>query len=233
MGDEVVTTPYGKFFVDPEDCIGGTLKAGTIWDGPGFLQVVLKDYTTVGTTVIDIGANFGSFTVYCASKGYKVIAVEPMPETLRYLRATLDLNQASCADKVILLPFAAYDNRCYLTNRDFVPHNFGSPSLVPILLGEISNEQLEAAPLDDYRMLFGTVGLIKVDAQGCDAAALHGLSTTIRKQHPVIVFEWEEDMATPHGYTLEHTLAWLVELGYQVIQWPSHRSNYLAVWGTR
>jgi FkbM family methyltransferase len=160
-----------------------------------------------------------------------VIAVEPMPETLRYLRATLDLNQDSCADKVILLPFAAYDKRCFLTNHDFVDHNFGSPSLVPMQEGD--KLFAEAVPLDDYRMLFGSVGLIKVDAQGCDAVAIFGLEKTIRKQHPTIVFEWEEEMAKPHGYNLNNLIATLEVWGYQVIQWPSHRSNYLAVWGTR
>ncbi len=38
MTDEVVTTPFGKFLINPNDCVGTTLKAGTLWDGPGFLR---------------------------------------------------------------------------------------------------------------------------------------------------------------------------------------------------
>lgn len=238
MADEVVQTPYGKFFVDPDDCIGGTLKAGTLWDGPGFLQPIAREYARFGeegTTVIDIGANFGSFTVYCAFMGaWRVIAVEPMPETLRYLRATLDLNQVTCATSVVLLPFAAYDTECDLWTPDYSVRNIGGASVFPIDQPEHTpngTPLIEGKPLDQFQSLFGErVSLIKVDAQGSDFRALVGLRQTIERDHPAIVFEWEDRLANPRGDYLHQLLAWLTDRGYETIQWPSHLSNYLAVW---
>ena len=241
MSDEVVTTPFGKFLVDPEDCIGGTLKAGTIWDGPGFLQVLGRQYGRFGVegiSIIDVGANFGSFTVWAASQGaWRVIAVEPMPETLRYLKATLDLNKETCADRVVLLPIAGYDRFIEMESRDFSRRNIGGASVVPAYSLSTENDKevpvvpnLTAAPLDAFNYLFGNaVSFIKVDGQGCDGAVLMGLEHTIRRDKPVIVFEWEERLAGAHGYTLAQIYDWLEGLGYKVNEWPSHPSNHLAL----
>ncbi len=231
MPDEVVSTPYGQFYVDPDDCIGGTLKAGTIWDGPGFLQVIFKEHYQPGTTVVDVGANFGSFTVYAAAMGaWRVVAVEPAPETLRYLKATLDLNKGTCADRVILLPIAAYDQRVELGSYDWSRRNIGGASMEPVTRDGFVYLGM-AAPLDDYQHLWGRkVSLIKIDAQGCDGAVLRGLEQTLQRDHPAVVFEWEERLAGVHGYSLPDTLHYLGLLGYQTREWPSHKDNYLAVW---
>jgi FkbM family methyltransferase len=230
MGDEVVTTPFGKFLVNPRDCVGTTLKAGTLWDGPGFLQVIAKEYGRLGepgSTILDVGANIGSFAVYCASLGaWRVVAVEPVEATLRYLKANLDLNRATCAHVVIPLGVAAYDRRVRLLERDFDPDNLGGTVLALDAGGPI-----RGVPLDDYLWLYGTrVSLIKVDAQGCDGAALVGLDRTLRRDHPAVVFEWEADLAPAHGYSFRQLRAWLGDRGYTVEPWPSQPNNFLAIW---
>lgn len=45
-----------------------------------------------GGIVLDIGANIGSFSIYCASKGATVYAVEPEPNNLIALRSNIELN---------------------------------------------------------------------------------------------------------------------------------------------
>lgn len=234
MADEVVQTPFGQFLVDPEDCIGGTLKAGTCWDGPGFLQPLAVEHAAFGTpgvTILDVGANFGSFTIWCAAQGaWRVVAVEPIPETLRYLKASLDLNQATCATSVILLPLAAYDRRCTVWSPDYSMRNRGGAAVVPDATVDRVGP-MPAAPLDDYRSLCGTrVSFLKIDAQGCDGAVLRGAIGLIERDHPLVVFEWEDRLAPPHGYTLPDTIAWLTDRGYQTIEWPSHPHNFVARW---
>jgi len=230
MPDEVVDTPFGKFLVNPAECIGSTVKAGTVWDGPGFLQVIAREYGRlgeVGTTILDVGAHLGDWTIWLAGQGaWRVVAVEPAPEMLRYLRANLDLNKAICADRVLILPVAAYHSTVRLGwTRPYDPQDTGSPALAVEEEGGIPG-----APLDEFRFLFGQrVSLIKVDAQGCDFAALLGLERTIKEHRPTIVFEWEEEMAKAHGHTLSTCLHWLQLQGYMVKEWPSHLQNYLAV----
>jgi FkbM family methyltransferase len=232
--DEVVETRFGKFLVDPHDCVGTTLKAGTLWDGPGFLQVIAKEFarfSTHGTTIIDVGANIGSFSIYCASQGaWRVIAVEPVPQTMQRLKANLDLNQRTCADVVIPLEVAAYHTTAQLYAPTYDLHNMGATALERPPSGFQPDQPLPGEPLDHYGYLYGDqVSLIKVDAQGCDGAALLGLQNTLRKHQPAIVFEWEADLARHHYPSLDELHQFLKELGYTIWPWPSQPNNYLAL----
>jgi len=231
MPDEVVDTPFGKFLVNPAECIGGCVKGGTVWDGPGFLQVIAREHGRLGevdTTILDVGAHLGDWTVWLAQQGaWRVVAVEPAPVMIQYLKANLDLNKEICAERVVVVPVAAYSERTTLRwTVPYVPQDAGGAALSPAGV----EAEIPAAPLDDFRFLYGRrVSLIKIDAQGCDFAALLGLEQTIREHQPTIVFEWEPELAKAHGHTLEGCVDWLGTQGYQVQEWPSHRQNYLAV----
>jgi FkbM family methyltransferase len=236
MPDEVVQTPFGAFLVNPAECIGSTVKAGTIWDGPGFLQVLAREYGRlgeVGTTILDVGAHLGDWVVWLATQGaWRVVAVEPAPVMIDYLKANLDLNKMVCADRVILLPIAAYDRSTLLHwTVPYSSNDSGGAALTwegtPITEG--SGRSVPGAPLDDYQCLFGQcVSLIKIDAQGADGRAILGLERTIRRDHPIVVFEWEEELAKAHALTLEALLSTLMIWGYDVQEWPSHLHNYVA-----
>jgi FkbM family methyltransferase len=235
--DEVVDTPFGKFLIDPQDIIGSTLKAGTLWDGPGFLQPLADEYGELGTrgvTILDIGANIGSFSVWLARHGaWRVIAVEPIPETMRYLKANLDLNKDVCADRVIPLEVAAYSRDIPLFAPPLDRGNIGGTAVNPTT-ETLGGSRVQGHCLDHWSHLFGDrVSLIKVDAQGCDLAALMGLEATITRHHPAIVFEWEAGLAQAHGHILAQAVAYLARLGYFVHTWPCYANNYLAVWGGR
>lgn len=233
MADEVVQTPFGKFLVNPHDCVGTTLKAGTLWDGPGFLQPLAIEHGRLGTpgiTILDVGANIGAFTVWLARHGaWRVVAVEPVPQTMLYLKANLDLNQDVCGDVVIPLEVAGYDQHGLMAlAQPFQPDNLGGTALVPTLA--FPQEAIQARPLDDYRYLWeGGLSLIKVDAQGCDGRVLRGLVKTLKQHKPAIIFEWEEELAERHGDYLDETITWLVLQGYKVHPWPSQPNNYVGV----
>jgi FkbM family methyltransferase len=231
MPDEVVQTPFGKFQVNPEECIGGTVKAGTVWDGPGFLQVIAREHGQLGTwgvTILDVGAHLGDWTVWLVREGaWRVVAVEAAPYMIQMFKANMDLNKDVCADRVMLLPYAAYDRTATLTwDQPYVERDAGGAALT---LGE-EHGAIPARALDDFQWAYGErVSLIKIDVQGCDFRALLGLEQTITRDHPVIVFEWEPRLMAYHGDTLEETIAWLEARRYTVQPWPSHEPNYLAL----
>lgn len=233
--DQVVQTPFGKFLVNDQDLIESTLKAGTLWDGPGFLQVIAKQYARLGeagVTVLDVGANVGSFSVWLAHHGaWRVLAVEPVPGTMQRLKANLDLNRDVCAGVVVPIEVAAYHRCTSLVVVDHDPRNVGGTALRPLDEHEAPTRCIPAVCLDQYQWLAPHVSLIKIDTEGCDGVALRGLEQTIARDHPAIVFEWEATLALPHGYTLGDALAWLRGAwGYTVHEWPSQPGNYLAVW---
>ena len=231
MPDEVVSTPFGKFLVNPEECIGATVKAGTVWDGAGFLQLLALEHGRLGEpgmTILDVGAHLGDWAIWLARKGaWRVVVVEPAPEMIAKLKANLDLNRDIADEHIALIPVAAYDRRTILGwTEPYVSRDSGGAALRVDVEGAIP-----AAPLDEYAFLWSQgVSLIKVDAQGCDGAALHGLQHTITRDHPCLIFEWEDRLAPLHGYTLADTLVWLSTLGYHTWEWPSHLHNYVAIW---
>ena len=244
MSDEVIATPFGKFLISPEDLIGSTLKAGTVWDGPGFLQVLARDHalSQPEKTVIDVGANQGAWTIWLAGQGIRVIAVEPVPEVVSRLKANLDLNrdrhpgtlasgwQGGCADRVIVVPYAAYSRPVLLRLPPLDATNLGGTALTPQLTAACA--RVDAMVLDNLQPLWNQhgVSLIKIDTQGCDGAVIYGLEQTIERWHPTIVFEWEEELAKPHGHTLAGVAAFITSRQYDLIRWPSHPDNYVAIW---
>jgi FkbM family methyltransferase len=217
--------------VDVEDCIGTTLKAGTLWDGPGFLQPITREYARLGTpgqTILDVGANIGAYPVWAASQGaWRVVAFEPVPEIMVRLKANLDLNREVTAGVVIPVEVAGYDREVQFQLASWDPHNWGGTSLeVGAGTGSIHGR-----PLDTYRYLYGErVSLVVIDAQGCDGKVLEGLEQTLLRDHPVVVFEWEADLALAHGMSLAETEQFLATFNYSVHPWPSQPGNYLAVW---
>lgn len=249
-GEEVVDTPFGKFMIHPQDLIGSTTKAGTLWDGAGFLIPLALEHGGFGAncscgvpacpaftpnTILDIGANIGTFSIWLARQGaWRVIAVEPVPDTLRILKANLDANREVCDARVIPIGVAAYDRQARLTYKhtDFTREgNIGGLALEPVESNCLYPEEryIPAAPLDSYQHCFGKrVSLIKCDAQGCDLRALRGLRETIARDAPFIIFEWEVDLAAVHGDTWADVLAYLDEIGYTVRAWPTHPGNFVA-----
>lgn len=229
MADEVVDTSFGKFLVTRGELIGETTRAGTLWDGPGFLQVIAKEHGRLGepgVTILDVGANQGAFSIWLARQGaWRVVAVEPVPQVMQRLKANLDLNREVTAGVVIPLEIAAYSHACRLGHDVLDAGNWGGTALTPTDLGLI-----HARALDAYQYLYGDrVSLVKIDAQGCDGVVLMGLQQTIERDHPVIVYEWETPLAIPHGLTDYTVESWLRGLGYTVHEWPTHPHNYLAL----
>ena len=66
------------------------------------------DSIPVGSVLWDVGANVGSFTIYAAKLGLRVVAVEPMPHNLLLLVKNIALNEVggSCT----VLPVAMSSN---------------------------------------------------------------------------------------------------------------------------
>lgn len=243
--EEVVQTPFGKFLITRGDLIGETTRAGTLWDGPGFLQVIAKEHGRLGeqgVTILDVGANQGAFSIWLAQHGaWRVVAVEPVPQVMQRLKANLDLNREVTAGVVIPLEIAGYSRMGRLGIGPFDSGNWGGTTLwqegrvsVDAEGREwfaIADQHVACAPLDDFSWTFGDkVSLIKVDAQGCDGAVLYGLHETLVRHHPAVVFEWDADLAERHEIALPELQQWLADRGYASHEWPSQPNNYLALW---
>ncbi|HEX7362826.1 MAG TPA: FkbM family methyltransferase [Bryobacteraceae bacterium] len=148
-----------------------------------------------GVTFLDIGANVGYYTALALSKmngNGRVIALEPDPESFRYLQATAAANGGSIAVCVQKAAARHHGRMTLFTSHD----NRGDNRLYSNELAQGSCE-VETAPVDDILKSVGspTVDLVKMDVQGFEPYVLAGMHRTIQRSPRMILLTefW------PHG----------------------------------
>lgn len=199
-------TPLGSFLCYDTGTIPRAMEAGQWWDH--HLKAIL-DEAPAGLA-IDIGAHIGWFTRYLAQR-HPVVACEPWPSTF----SLLWYNAQPLSYRIQCWPVAAYDR---ITTLSFAPQNdVTDPGAWGFIeQGDLGQEGVVGLRLDPYIPSTQHVSLIKCDAQGADLRALKGLEQTIRRCRPLIVFEWEEQMAKWQGDLWAHYRDFFDLLNYSV-----------------
>jgi FkbM family methyltransferase len=136
-----------------------------------FFSVVPK-----GGVVWDVGANVGFYSLLASRKAAKVIAFEPLPENLSYLRRHIELN--GLKERVQVIPAAASD-RDGSALFTIVPGNRSEGSLGPHGTLPVRTVRLDS---------LGTVpDVIKIDVEGNEYSVLLGAIATMRNHHPLVL----------------------------------------------
>lgn len=147
-----------------------------------------------GMTFVDIGANTGCYTLLgskLVGPQGTVIAFEPGPENVRLLAANLKLNglrnvhvvEKAVCDRTtrVLLHLSRInpgDHRTYNGDDDRV-YNAGAPRKTTPVEGIALDEYLERSPTH--------VDVIKMDIQGSEHHALHGMMKTLGSSRGIIL----------------------------------------------
>jgi FkbM family methyltransferase len=134
-----------------------------------------------GSVVYDIGAHVGFYTllasVLVGTKG-KVVAFEPLPKNVRYLKKHLRLNRCNNV-MVIESAVAEYNDIAFLKN--------GKNSYA----GSLSSEghlKIKTVSLDDLisKSNIPPPDFMKIDVEGAELAALTGSRLLLAEYHPTI-----------------------------------------------
>jgi FkbM family methyltransferase len=152
----------------------------------------LHEWVRPGDWVVDVGANVGNYSARLSElvgpRG-RVISLEPVPETFELLTA----NMAKFPFRnVTLLNVAASDGVGI------------SGMTVPMLESGLANRYMahltdDAAALSVIRLpvdalcLPERIALVKVDVEGHELAALHGMQQLLRRNRPVLIVEGRSD----------------------------------------
>jgi FkbM family methyltransferase len=138
-----------------------------------------------GTSVVDVGANLGFFTLKFARwvrDGGKVIAIEP--ESVNYRRLSRAVIAAGMSHVVDTVQAAATEKSGevgLIVNRLHPgDHRIGDGGV-----------QVPAVTIDDLLAARGwpPVSLIKIDVQGAESRVLAGAGETLRALHPALFIE--------------------------------------------
>jgi FkbM family methyltransferase len=172
-----------------------------------------------GMTVIDVGANWGYFTLVAASivgpRG-RVIALEPEPRVFALLKENLLLNHLS---HVLALREAATDRASTMPLYGFDEDggNWGVSSVVLASPGAVRT-RVVGRPVDAVvrDADLASVDLVKIDVEGHELEVLAGMADGLgRGCYRRVIIEWHRTaFHAPHA-ALEAGVAKLCEAGYR------------------
>jgi FkbM family methyltransferase len=186
------------------------------------LVELVKKYVDPQKDVLDIGANIGLFTILFSkivSANNKVLAVEPTPLALHYLRRNVKRNNC---DKAVIIFEGAATNKKALVRINIIPGMEEYSSLAeivhPAVVGKITDSiEVEGHPIDNIVEKFSlTPGFIKIDAEGSEYKVVSGAVNTLKKHRPVILSELSDTLLSCSDESSEKVITLLQENGYKV-----------------
>lgn len=152
-----------------------------------------------GMVAIDIGANFGYYTILLGAlvgTGGHVYAIEPAPTTAAMLRRSVELN--GFQDFTTVIEVAAGANEAtrsfYVPDRE--PKNaqiIASPEGADPSAGTL--HQVAQSRVDALIGERGQVDFVKIDAEGAEEAVIAGMLATLRRDKPQLVLEFNAKRA--------------------------------------
>ena len=197
LGDhQAVCRVLGRYsmFVDTTDIGFGT---HVIMNGVWEMWLTEHVVRTIrpGWRVLDIGANFGYYSLLMAdlvkNDGH-CLAFEPNPHIARNLRRTLSVNGFDDRSEVreVALSATSGTSACF-----FIPSNEPKNSrIVPAISQDMVDRGLgcfidvPTMSLDDLDL--GQVNFIKIDAEGAEGAIIGGMMGLVRRDRPHMVIEY-------------------------------------------
>jgi len=132
-----------------------------------------------GMRVMDVGANFGFYTLLMAravgAKG-EVFSVEANPHLLHFLRRSIRIN--GVADRIKLIEKAAFDKAARLSfSYDAQWSGGGRLSSGQSNKASVVTLEVDAVALDS--VIEGPIDVIKIDIEGGEELAFRGMSQLI------------------------------------------------------
>jgi FkbM family methyltransferase len=189
-----------------------------------FLQANIEP----GTTVIDCGANKGSYLFSlsrAAGRNGRVIAFEPQPKLASYLKNEIE----DCRLRNVVVEQKALSDGCGKA-RLFVPGGGVSPgaSLESAVTGTglYESYEVDSITLDEYcNRLNDRISAIKIDVEGHELPVLEGGANILREMAPALVVECEQRHLRDRS--IKEVLDWILARGYS--GWFVHRRRLIHI----
>lgn len=222
-GDSVVTLRrqmfFGRALAFPFPACWDLFVYGTYIDEAELrLERFLLRRLRPGDVVVDVGANVGFFSLLAAclvGPSGRVVAVEPCPATLAYLRRNLaDAGNTDIVDKALVaegtrVTFHEARGGAVVSSstcRAHLTRDGGSPRLHSY---DVAATTLDALVADMGR----APDIVKLDVEGGEFAVLTGAVDVLARDRPDIVIECDFD-AMEDGY--RQSIELLLATGYHL-----------------
>lgn len=178
-----------KFYVSANDIgFGAHIMLDGVWE-PWITSFIAKRVEP-GSTVVDVGANHGYYTLLLADlvgPAGRVAAVEPHPKTCELLRRSVDVNGFRSRTSIF---------ECAVSSQDGELLHFFSPENEPKnarVVGNAPNSggmTVLGSRLDTLLTEWPRIDFMKIDVEGAEEAAVDGAWTRIEKDRPDLLIEY-------------------------------------------
>ena len=190
---------------------------------PNLEKIVFLSLVRRGDVVMDIGANFGYYTLlfsHLAGAAGRVHAFEPVPPS--FAKLADHIAHGRRFDNVVLNEHALAEEERDVTL--FVPgtdlgqasiarHSFGSWETQPVVEAHAAH----ALTVDGYAADRGlqSLSFIKCDVEGAELLVLRGAHETLRRFSPILYLEVCPAWTTSLGYEPADMVRFLAGFGYR------------------
>lgn len=201
----------------------------------GFWEIWLNQFfaRTIkpGMCVIDVGANYGYYTMLFAdivAAAGQVLAIEPNPAAAELLRQSVRLNGFDGRVAVVETALGATQAE---SAQLFVPA--GEPKNAHLSTDPVGDGTLHLVPmttLDHLTARFDRVDFVKIDAEGSEEAVIAGMRETLQRHRPAVVLEFNVVRCADPAALLDHMLALYgraMAVGYDGTAEPVDRETVL------
>ena len=183
------------------------------------VQKCVAEHLVPGGVFYDVGANVGFFSLLaarCVGKAGSVYAFEPVTLNAEAIRRNAELNGFG---NIFVFEVAA-DAKTG-TGELFVTEWDGGASLSRSAVSPMERVQRRAVSvvaLDDLidAQSLRPPTLVKIDVEGAEIGAIHGMLKTIAKFRPVLVFEVDDGDKAVFAQRREMLDRFVAELGYRI-----------------
>lgn len=176
---------------------------------------VWKQFVKESRVIIDVGANFGFYSLLSAGINPKanIFAFEPSPYILRSFRRNIELNNY---ENIYLQPVGVGDKEGKFKLFVSDVNNTGMSSLVN--RGEFSKYtvDVDVVSLDEFVVAnsLSAIDLVKIDVEGNEFNVIKGMEEIIKINQPVIFIELLNDTLKNFGHHINDVFQFLSGMGY-------------------
>ncbi len=187
--------------------------------------LMMRQLVDPGQTMLDIGANFGWYSLNLAKwvPDLTIHAFEPIPKTYGYLQRNLELNDL----KNIRIHNFGFSNQAEQKVFYFYPEGSGNASLANLSeRPDVEEVVCQIRKLDEVVVKDNlAVDFIKCDVEGAELFVFQGGIETLRDQQPLVLTEMLRKWAAKFDYHPNQLIDLFTDIGYRCFTAENGRLN--------
>lgn len=185
---------------------------------------LLQGLVRPGSWIFDVGANLGlmSIPVLQVLPDVRVVAFEPSPNTVPWLRRTID--GSPFRDRWTLIPKAVGAETGQVSfSVSAIEESLYDGVRSTGRVGQDRTVEVEQTTIDEVWRALGSpdVSMIKCDVEGGELAVLQGARRCLNALRPAVLAEFNRVNIAAYGYAAGDLLDFTREVGYRIYALPN------------